>query len=519
VGITTGWSIGNEITENNISNNNYQGILFYVSSNENIVTRNTIMLNNAYGIRIWSSQNNEIYNNNFIENKYYQVLFQGDCTGNVFNMPEPVGGNYWDEWTSPDTDGDGFVDTPYNVGYSVYDYLPWTKQDGWANQAPVADAGPDQSAHPGIQVTLDGSGSSDPDENYPLAYSWQILYAPEGSMVMLADSNTVSPSFTPDLLGDYLIELIVTDSAGAESAPDEVLVSTFNAAPVADAGQDQAVIELGTIVHLDGTQSYDEEGDDITYYWEIILKPLGSLAELDDNSSPTPTFTADVHGDYEVSLTVTDIFEAPSEADTVIVSFENVRPVADPGPNRSVIVDDVVLLNGLGSSDANLDQLTYSWSFASKPEGSLAVLSEPQSAEPSFTADLPGEYIVSLVVSDGFEDSEPSNATIMAITTQDAAAMTLIETVDTINTIPTEYLNNKNLANTLTNKINAVLAMIEEGQYAEALEKLEYDLLYKTNGCADIGEPDKNDWIRDCDEQAGVYELILETMELLERLI
>lgn len=53
----------------------------------------------------------------------------------------------------------------------------------------------------------------------------------------------------------------------------------------------------------------------------------------------------------------------------------------------------------------------------------------------------------------------------------------------------------------------------------EALNKLEHDLLGKTNGCAESGAPDKNDWIKDCDAQTQVYPLIREAIELLTNLL
>ena len=67
----------------------------------------------------------------------------------------------------------------------------------------------------------------------------RLLVAESGNQVYALDDTTaVKPSFTPDLTGDYLLRLVVTDSRGAKSDPDEVLVSTYNTAPVADAGED-----------------------------------------------------------------------------------------------------------------------------------------------------------------------------------------------------------------------------------------------------------------------------------------
>jgi len=387
------------------------------------------------------------------------------------------------------------------------------------NQPPVANAGTDQSVHPGNLVTLDGTASSDPDEDYPLTYAWQIISKPAGSTAALSNPDSVNPTFTVDLLGDYVVQLTVTDSLGLLSVPDEVLVSTYNTAPVADAGEDQAIIEIGSTVYLDGIQSWDDDGDTITYAWTITAKPAGSLAVLSDSTSPTPTFVADVQGDYFIELVVSDPW-ASSDPDTLVVSFDNVKPVADAGDNQSVVQGDTVYLDGSGSSDANLDPLTYSWSIVSKPTDSLAEIDDPTSEQTQLVTDTPGEYVVSLVVSDGFVASDPDNITIVALTYQDATTETLQDTTETINnTLDDSVFNNPNNKNALTNKINAALAQIDKGNYENALDKLQNDILGKTDGCAKTGAPEPNDWIEDCESQNEVYSLVMEAINLLQELI
>ncbi|GAF79674.1 unnamed protein product, partial [marine sediment metagenome] len=321
------------------------------------------------------------------------------------------------------------------------------------NNPPVADAGGDQTVHPGTVVTLDASGSSDPDQDYPLTYLWQMTSMPTGSTAGLSDPALLDPTFTADMPGDYIIELVVTDSRGLASVPDDVWVSTFNTAPVADAGADQAIIAIGTTVQLGG-DSYDLDGDPLDYLWTIMAQPLGSLAALDDDDSATPAFVADVHGDYVIELMVADPW-IWSEPDTVTVSLDNVKPVAEAGGNQAVYQGDTVYLDGSGSDDANGDELTYNWSFVSVPGGSGAVLADADTVGPSFVADEAGTYVVSLVVNDGQIDSDADNVTITATATQDLITDTLGETVDVINQLDPDVLRNANLAGALTNKINA----------------------------------------------------------------
>ena len=67
----------------------------------------------------------------------------------------------------------------------------------------------------------------------------------------------------------------------------------------------------------------------------------------------------------------------------------------------------------------------------------------------------------------------------------------------------------------LLNKVNAVLGKIENGLYDEAADKLINDLAKKTNGCAEVGAPDKNDWLIDCQAQDEVYPLIMRAIDFL----
>jgi PKD repeat protein len=78
------------------------------------------------------------------------------------------------------------------------------------------------------------------------------------------------------------------------------------------------------------------------------------------------------------------------------------RPTASAGPDQQLHVGQTVELDGSASSDDNTDtvDLQFAWTFTSKPDGSLATLTAPESIHPSFIADLPGEYVVGLVVTD-----------------------------------------------------------------------------------------------------------------------
>jgi len=94
---------------------------------------------------------------------------------------------------------------------------------------------------------------------------------------------------------------------------------------------------------------------------------------------------------------------------------------------------------------------------------------------------------------------------------------TLSDAVDMM--LDPDTQKNKNMKNALLNKICAVQQMLDKGRYEEALNKLQNDILQKTDGCAETGRPDKNDWIITCEGQGELYPLVMETIEHVKGLM
>ncbi len=91
----------------------------------------------------------------------------------------------------------------------------------------AADAGSDVSAEVGTEVTLDGTNSTISEGT--ISYLWEFSSIPSGSTAQLNDATTSSPSFTPDVAGDYVVQLTV--SSGDVSDTDEVTVTATETAP------------------------------------------------------------------------------------------------------------------------------------------------------------------------------------------------------------------------------------------------------------------------------------------------
>ncbi len=200
---------------------------------------------------------------------------------------------------------------------------------------------------------------------------------------------------------------------GTEIEDDSDTAADTNTSPVADAGLDQTG-QSGAVIDLDGSSSFDPDGDELSYEWVFSSLPSGSAATILNDFREDPQFYADVAGTYEVELTVDDGSLFDSDTLTVTIAEANGSPTANAGPDQSVSAASSVQLNGGNSTDPEDDALNYTWQFSSRPSGSTAVLSSTFSPTPRFTADLAGSYVISLVVDDGTLTSSPDTVTVTA---------------------------------------------------------------------------------------------------------
>lgn len=303
------------------------------------------------------------------------------------------------------------------------------------NSTPTADAGEDQvlTAEAGSTISLDGSGSTDP-ENDVLTYLWSQT---SGPTVTLSDATAVSPNFSaPDADAVLVFELVVNDgefSSPADSVTINFTLAIANTAPTANAGPDQTVTaEQGATLALDGSGSTDPENDDLTYMW---TQTSGTMVTLSDATAAMPTFSApDADAVLVFSLVVND-GELASAADTVTLNYTaippNNAPVADAGPDQTLMAaaGTAVTLDGSGSSDADDNTLTYSWTQTSGP---TVTLSGANTVSPTFNAPSEdGALVFSLIVNDGEDDSAADTVTV-TFTVDEAPVATASVSAETV---------------------------------------------------------------------------------------
>jgi hypothetical protein len=145
-------------------------------------------------------------------------------------------------------------------------------------------------------------------------------------ILLIAAIVSICVGLSPPLIQEMVAPTIRTsfaqqqdDSSDETSVPPPPVSGPFEAnnPPIANAGPDQSV-RMGAIVTLDGTESYDREGESLAYSW---TQTSGPEVTLNDSTSVRPTFTSpDVRANTTLtfSLEVNDGRQG-SDADTVSI--------------------------------------------------------------------------------------------------------------------------------------------------------------------------------------------------------
>ncbi|MCG7532312.1 PKD domain-containing protein [Psychrobium sp. MM17-31] len=215
---------------------------------------------------------------------------------------------------------------------------------------------------------------------------------------------------TLGLLATIGLSLMLT-ACGGSSTPKKPTAAFAMSAPT----ESTFSLKDGNVkVNLDASTSTTPRDANLTYAWQMISRPDLSMAELANTDEKTTDFTADLAGDYVVSLIVND-GKQQSEAKRMTITATSPYPVAHSETNYSVTLGTENV--GLDASKSTLPtgksgDLVYQWTLKEKPADSAGYISNSNEAQASINLDLEGEYKLELVVK--FEDtsSKPVEVTV-----------------------------------------------------------------------------------------------------------
>ena len=162
-----------------------------------------------------------------------------------------------------------------------------------------------------------------------------------------------------DYFGKIDISLTVTDKKDSTNFNFDIDVTPVEDAPIAIAGEDLIISDgCNTSFTLDGTKSWDPDGDQLMFKWELLNQNKSTVFD----TSVVKYFFSDSTIDRELLfvLTVSDM-TGLNDHDTLLVKLINDnQPIADAGIDFIAPINKKVYLDGSGSKDVD-NILEYKW--------------------------------------------------------------------------------------------------------------------------------------------------------------
>jgi len=270
------------------------------------------------------------------------------------------------------------------------------------NTPPLANAGPDQTVEQtspqGATITLNGTGSSDP-ENNTLTYYWNWT----GGSATGATPTALFP------VGNTTITLMVSDGQYNATDTVNIAVQEDTTTPVVNAGPDVTVEQeshAGTQVILNGTAT-----NTVSTRFNFTWSENGMVLKEEVNATDTTliyTFNLGVH---IVTLNATDEAGNTGSDYVTVTIIDTLPPVVDACPDLTVEQEShagtIVSLYG-SAIDIGSTKLNYTWS-----ENGI-VLGTQQNLTCTFNL---GTHIVTLNATDMAGNTGSDNVTVTVVDT------------------------------------------------------------------------------------------------------
>lgn len=284
--------------------------------------------------------------------------------------------------------------------------VPHERRDGSVTQLDGGtDAGPpdggtlrvecgrsEQFTTPRRPITLEAMATS-PDGI--VSEAWDLVSMPPGSMPALETSpDPRVVTLTPDLEGGYVVRFTASDSAG-RTGSCEVTVRAIVGPPVAICPEEELFTLAGAPLLVMG-DGFDDELV-VSYRWELIEAPPGSMPALTGVDGPVLEFVSATRGAYRLRLTVFDADMASGSCEVTVRVTGPPEVVCETtsatGPTRRPIT-----LRARATDDVGI--ASRRWEVITRPTGSTAVPMPANADTTMITPDRRGEYLLRFTATD-----------------------------------------------------------------------------------------------------------------------
>ncbi len=263
-------------------------------------------------------------------------------------------------------------------------------------------------------LTASITGASDADgDSISYAYAWTVNGVSVGGSTSQLNNSLYER--------DDDVQVTVTPSDGSGSGTARTAVATIeNALPsVSSVSITPGSPYTDSVLAVSVSGWSDADGDPADYHYQWYRGTSAITGETGLSLSPSHTARGNR---FYCAVTPDDGFGLGTTRNTSLVTILNSSPVtlADITTGLTATECDTIELDASGSTDADEDSLTYTWSLGSKPTGSNTTtsdLSSTTSEAPTFSVDLAGSFVFNLQAYDGYIASSDT----VTLTVYDAA--------------------------------------------------------------------------------------------------
>ncbi len=324
----TNSSNDNKIQNNNITSNNQTGIFVKGNSNSNTITRNDILDHPGIGVNITDAFDNYMHHNNFKNNTQNAY----DSTTQLNDWDDSVEGNWWDDYTGFDANGDGIGDIPYDVpGGGSKDWYPIIN--------------PANITAPHVEKTTPENGAV----NVSVTPFISITFSNKMNRTAAENSITMSGGLIPINFTWSNGDLTVTFEPSSELGSSTIYTITISIAA-------KDVLEN----HLEETYQFSFETKDVVPPTIITTSPIHNSIDIALNTSIVVTFSEPMNG-----TTVT--FTCSPDPGGWSVSWSSMNSVAtythDDFGSQTPYTFEIIGGKDIGENDLVADSVLNPWSF------------------------------------------------------------------------------------------------------------------------------------------------------------